>query len=302
MTSVARQERQLCAVHVDLDGAADIYRAHGWPYPFTDDPAWVSGLLAFLDLFQRLGIRATLFVITNALDDARKLELLREAVRRGHEIASHTRTHANLDRLDRAEQRSELQRSRDDLAEALGVEVRGFRAPGYRVNRATLQVLAELGYAWDSSVHPTPHFARRLGVDLAHLRRGPIRFGSALVELPLPDHRPLPTPFSPSYSLLFGHWYFRTGLRRFARAGLPLVLLFHLIDLADPLPKERIAGLSPRVMTLSLMNARRKRAACERMLNEVAGRFEIRDSSALVAAAGNGPDVRMPEDPWLART
>ena len=34
------------AIHLDLDGATDIFRVHGWPYPEEDgpDPLFDSGL------------------------------------------------------------------------------------------------------------------------------------------------------------------------------------------------------------------------------------------------------------------
>ena len=35
-------------VHVDLDGASDIYRVHGWSYPWTDDPLFETGLAGYL--------------------------------------------------------------------------------------------------------------------------------------------------------------------------------------------------------------------------------------------------------------
>src|SRR5947207_426593 len=87
-------------VHVDLDGAVDIYKGHGWPYPYSDDPLFETGFRRMLDFFTRNHIRATLFVIAHSLDDPRKRELLETAVKHGHELASHTMTHAYLRLID----------------------------------------------------------------------------------------------------------------------------------------------------------------------------------------------------------
>ena len=39
-------------VHVDLDGARHIFRAHGWAYPWPDDPLFESGMAQLLDFFE----------------------------------------------------------------------------------------------------------------------------------------------------------------------------------------------------------------------------------------------------------
>jgi peptidoglycan/xylan/chitin deacetylase (PgdA/CDA1 family) len=179
-------------VHLDLDGAEDIYHAHGWRYPHGDDPLFESGLKNALTLFERNSIQATLFVVSNSLDNPRKRELVIEALRRGHEVASHTETHPNRLRLTKEQKRLEIVRSREKLESLLGTAVRGFRAPGYQIDRECMELLADSGYEYDSSVFPTRTFARRLESSVAALSapHHPVP-GSPLWELPLPDHRPL---------------------------------------------------------------------------------------------------------------
>src|SRR5262249_56491307 len=96
------------------------------------------GLLNSLDLFERNNIQATLFVVANSLDDPRKFELVREAVRRGHEIASHSLTHPKLRSLGYDEKRREVAESREKLERLLGVPVLGFRAHRYHTDRSCL--------------------------------------------------------------------------------------------------------------------------------------------------------------------
>jgi hypothetical protein len=273
-------------VHVDLDGAVDIYRGHGWKYLYADDPIFESGLRNTLQLLGANGIRATLFTVAGSLDDPRKRELLQDAVRAGHEIASHSLTHRLMLNLSPDDKRIEIAESRDKLERTLGVTIRGFRAPGYRLDRACLKLLAEYGYEYDSSAFPTDAVARRLQIPVDRLTtvHRPIE-GSELIELPLPDYRPSPFPFNPSYSLLFGERYFRWGLGRTRKRGRPLTLLFHLIDLADPLPRERLTGIASRLFTLSNMSARRKAERCQRMLDLVKEHYTIRSTREFLAAA-----------------
>ena len=272
-------------VHVDLDGATEIYRAHGWSYPYADDPVFESGLRNTLNLLSANGIRATMFTVAGSLDDSRKRELIQEAARRGHEIASHSLTHRMMLNLTRSDKCAEIAGSRDKLEAALGVTIRGFRAPGYLLDREGLELLAQYGYEYDSSAFPTPAFAQRLRTSVERLTavHEPLP-GSRLLELPLPDHRPSPVPFTPSYSLLLGERYFRWGLERAAKTRRPFVMLFHLIDLADPVPRERHSGMS-RLFTLSYLSARQKMARCQTMLDLVKSRFALSSTNELLGGS-----------------
>lgn len=270
------------AIHVDLDGASDICRVWGWPFR-GEDTVFESGMRNALDLFEANRIRATLFVIADSLDNPRKRALITEAVQRGHEIASHTATHPDLLRQDSARKRQEIAGSRERLQRELGVGVCGFRAPGYRLDRECLELLAASGYTWDASVSPTPAFSDRLRTPIDRLLEPhrPVA-GSDFLELPLPDHRPWPVPFSPSYAHLIGLSYYRWGLKRARRRGTPLVMLFHLIDFSDPLPAAQLSGWKSRIFTLSHIGAGKKQRACQRMLDEVAARYRIVPTAELL--------------------
>src|SRR5690348_4332949 len=102
-------------VQVDMDGAVDIYRGHGWAYPYADDPLFESGVCNMLALLEQNSIKATFFVIAESLRDARKRALIQAVVAQGHEVASHSLTHAYVRHLDREGQRREIARSRDEL-------------------------------------------------------------------------------------------------------------------------------------------------------------------------------------------
>jgi hypothetical protein len=271
-------------VHVDLDGAQDIYEGHGWGYARADDPIFETGMRHFLDFFAENGVRATLFVVARSVRDPRKRALILEALRAGHEIGCHSMNHRYLTQLDTAGKRVEIGESRELLQQELGVPVVGFRAPGYRVDRQSLELMAELGYEWDSSVFPTAKYASALGtsLDVLRLPHEPVA-GSSFMEWSMPDHRPFPLPFNPSYALVLGDWLFSGGVARFRRSGRPLSLLFHLIDLAAPLPADRLRGWSSKIFTLSTLEAADKRRRCQAMLDQVKGAYRIMTTGEAIA-------------------
>ncbi len=269
-------------VHVDLDGASAIYTMHGWPYPHDADPLFESGLENLLVMLDTLGIKATLFVIAADLDNPRKCELLGKAVARGHSIGCHSWTHRRLTRLSHEQKRHEIHASRERISSLLGVAVDGFRAPYFDTDAETQRMVADAGYRYDSSLFP----GRRIPAADGHLETGqlPGRLwpDQALIELPLPRYAPLPFPFHASYSLVLGNWYFRLGLWRHRRSHAPLVLLFHLTDLADPLPHTLRQGWKSTFFTLSWLSGTTKQRRCTRMLAEVARHYRLVDTATLI--------------------
>ncbi len=108
-----------------------------------------------LDLLDRYNIKATFFVLGWIADQ--NPELVREVARRGHEIASRGYYHRTIRQMTRAEFREDLQRAREALERASGMKILGYRA-AHRLSATSdlwaLDVLAEEGYAYDSSFVP----------------------------------------------------------------------------------------------------------------------------------------------------
>jgi polysaccharide deacetylase family protein (PEP-CTERM system associated) len=104
------------------------------------------------------GIKATFFVVGKiARHNPKLIRLLSSA---GHEIASHGWDHQRLHNLTPASFREDVRRSKDALEQVTGQPVEGYRAPTFSVVRQTawaLDVLADLGIIYDSSVYPVVH-------------------------------------------------------------------------------------------------------------------------------------------------
>ena len=205
---------------------------------------WVLGQLDEFD------IKATFFVLGTVAE--RHPGLVRLLHRAGHEVASHGWGHARLHRLTPASFRDDVRRGKDLLEQLTGAPVLGYRAPTFSVVRQTawaVDVLAELGLIYDSSVYPVRH--DRYGVPRAP--RWPFRARGrehTLLEIP-PATLRLPGVNLP----VGGGGYFRLlppallewALRQTARDGRPpvAVLYFHPWEF-DPdqprLPLGRLSG------------------------------------------------------------
>jgi polysaccharide deacetylase family protein (PEP-CTERM system associated) len=149
-------------VSFDVEEHHRIEAAAGLTVP-PDRQAYYSGRLApsthwVLEQLARSGVRATFFVLgTIARDHPGLVRAIHAA---GHEVASHGWDHRRLHHLEPASFREEVRRSKDTLEQITGEAVAGFRAPTFSIVRPTawgLDVLAELGLLYDSSIYPVWH-------------------------------------------------------------------------------------------------------------------------------------------------
>ena len=102
-----------------------------------------------LDILAAVQARSTFFVLGWVAE--RYPSLVHRIVAEGHEVASHTHLHRNLNQLTPHEIKEELSRSKDQLEQVAGSEVRGVRAPNFSISDLVLDLVAEAGYRYDSS-------------------------------------------------------------------------------------------------------------------------------------------------------
>jgi len=111
-----------------------------------------------LELLERYQVRATFFVLGWVAE--RMGPLVRSIQQAGHEIASHGYGHRIAYDMDPGEFRDDLRRSKSAIEDAVGVQVTGHRATSYSIvrrNLCYLQILAEEGFLYDSSIFPVYH-------------------------------------------------------------------------------------------------------------------------------------------------
>lgn len=153
-----REPRMLNALTVDVE---DYFHVSAFDAPGKRDrwDAFESRVCRntgrLLDLFARSSTTATFFVLGWVAE--RYPQLVREIAAAGHEIASHGYAHRLVYDMTPDEFRADLRRAKDALESASGIEILGFRAPSFSITRRSmwaLDILAEEGYAFDSSIYP----------------------------------------------------------------------------------------------------------------------------------------------------
>ena len=113
----------------------------------------------FGELCAALGVKGTVFAVGKDLAQERGRRELRALFDAGHEIASHSFAHDyGLSRLSPERIDADLARAEEAIAAVTGVRPVGFRAPGYTLSRRLLEILRARGYAYDSSLLPSPPY------------------------------------------------------------------------------------------------------------------------------------------------
>ena len=139
-----------------------------------------------MDVFDEAQVKATFFVLGWVAD--RNRGLIKEIAQRGHEVASHGYSHQLIYNQSQEVFREETIRSKLLLEDIVQAPVRGYRAASYSITRDSLwalDVLAEAGFDYDSSIFPIRH--DRYGIpdakEIPHILKTPQ--GHSLVEFPL---------------------------------------------------------------------------------------------------------------------
>jgi polysaccharide deacetylase family protein (PEP-CTERM system associated) len=215
---------------------------------------------AVLALFDEAGVKGTFFTLGWVA--ARYPTLIRRIVAGGHEIASHGWDHDRVFTLTPDAFRADLRKAHAAIAEAGGVEPRGYRAPSFSIDARTPwahQVLAEEGYTYSSSVAPVAHdhygwreaprFAFR---PLAH---------SELIELPVTT-----VEVAGRRMAAGGGGFFRMLPYRFSSwavqrvnqdEGRPAIFYFHPWEIDPGQPRVTAAPLKSRLRHYSRLSAMR---------------------------------------------
>lgn len=111
-----------------------------------------------LELLERFQAKATFFVLGWVAE--REPKLVREIRDAGHELGCHSYLHRCVWRLEKEEFRQDTRRARRAIEDAAGLEVVGYRAPTFSILNKSLwaiEILAEEGFQYDSSVFPVRH-------------------------------------------------------------------------------------------------------------------------------------------------
>lgn len=208
-----------------------------------------SNTQRLLELLAKLDIHGTFFVLGWVAE--RFPSLVQQIASEGHELACHSYWHRLIYKLDATEFRADARRAKDVIEQVTGQAVLGYRAPTYSiVDRSiwALEILAELGFSYDSSIYPIHH--DRYGMPWAP--RVPFRFETPsgwITEFPITTFRlgghNMPVGGG-GYLRLLPMLYTRLGLRRVQKEGVPIVIYIHPWEV-DPEQPRLTSRLSSRL-------------------------------------------------------
>ena len=111
-----------------------------------------------LDMFDEYGIKATFFVL--GCVGERHPELVQTIYKNGHEVASHGYSHRRIYTQSPAQFREETRKAKRIVEDIIGQSIMGYRAASYSITSESLwalDILAEEGFNYDSSIFPVRH-------------------------------------------------------------------------------------------------------------------------------------------------
>jgi polysaccharide deacetylase family protein (PEP-CTERM system associated) len=193
-----------------------------------------------------MGASATFFVLgATAIHYPHAIRAIAD---RGHEVACHGFWHDRVFAQTEADFREDVEACAVLLEELTGRRPRGYRAPAFSITSSTAwayEVLADLGFEYDSSQYDSPRVRGRHRAIPEAPYRLRLPSGRELWELPIATwrrgERVMPIGGG-SYWRLLPAAILKRALRGASREGAPPMLYFHPYE-CDPRPLR--AGVPP---------------------------------------------------------
>lgn len=221
-----------------------------------------------LDILERRSLKATFFIVGWIAQ--RYPQLVGQIFGQGHEIGCHSFWHRQVYNLTPDAFKEDTRRAKSTLEDITGSAVYGYRAPSYSITNKSLwalDILADLGFRYDSSIFPTYH-------DNYGIPDAP-RFAYKLKEQGMMEY-PISTarimgrnlPISGGgYFRLFPYAVTRTALRQInTKEKRSFVFYFHPWEI-DP-DQPRVRNASPLSRFRHYVNLKTNRTKLERLLED----------------------------------
>jgi len=208
----------------------------------------VDNTYKLLDLFDEYQVKATFFTLGWVAE--RKPELVAEIARRGHEVACHGYSHQLVYNQTPEVFQQETIRAKSILEDIIQQPVLGYRAASYSITKESLwalDILAETGFVYDSSIFPVRH--DRYGMpdtpEYPYQLKTPA--GHSIIEFPLSTAKifkyRLPVAGG-GYFRLYPYWMSRLGLGQINRQQMPFIFYLHPWEVDPEQPRIEASWFS----------------------------------------------------------
>jgi len=184
-----------------------------------------------LEAFANHGVKGTFFVLGFAAESAPNV--VKAIANAGHEIQSHGYGHLSNFELDESAFREDVIRAKKLLEDIAGCEIYAYRAPCFTIderNMWALDVLAETGHRYDSSIFPVK--TSRYGIDEypPEPRIITTSRGHRIIEAPVACFDWLGKRWpvgGGGYFRLWPYWVIRKAWKQLEQVGRPGIVYMH---------------------------------------------------------------------------
>lgn len=198
------------------------------------DADLTDGFDEYLKILDKYGIKSTLFVVGDLAP--RIADRLRPHIAKGHCLALHSYSHIAPMTVSVEQFKENTHRAKERFRELFDIDVVGFRAPCFSMDRERLAVLQELGFQYDSSdlgYEPARHTVKLDLDSFRKLRKGIFREGG-FYEFGLPTEKVFASPYpiaGGGYVRLSNWGFIKTLIRHYIHKNDYYVFYLHPFEL-----------------------------------------------------------------------
>jgi polysaccharide deacetylase family protein (PEP-CTERM system associated) len=199
-----------------------------------------KNFLTLLDLLEKNKVISTCFILGWVAE--KFPPLVKEAARRGHEIASHGYAHRLVNEMTEQEFFEDVVKTKNILESIIEKPILGYRASGFSVTEELtwfFQKLIDAGYQYDSSVFPAPRGHGGMKTDKFAPYKLNIR-DKQIIEMPITIAKTFGKPFcffGGGYLRLFPYSIIKYKIKQVFKDNRPVIIYVHPREIDSEHPR-----------------------------------------------------------------